>query len=117
MPKRCFYSVVLPMVQPDCCAECPLLGLIPKGERLKGSKETHVCLGTYEALSGRGTKVRASGRDGNHPWRRPCDKKWGLWTTLPGRVFGYRSEYYLRYRLPVEQGRQMVIKFHGNAKN
>lgn len=112
MPKRLHYMVTLPMEKPDCCAECPLVGIIPKNERPHGSKETHVCLGTHEALSGRGIKVRASEKDSHHPLRRPCDGRWRMWATLPGRQYAVRTEYYQIYRLPYEQGLQMVIKFH-----
>lgn len=116
MPRKLNYMVGLPMEQPDCCAECPLVGVIPKEQRPKGSKETHVCLGTHEALSGRGIKVRASRRDVHHPLRRPCDARWRMWVTLPGRQYALKKEYYQIYRLPYEQGMQMVIKFHGNSK-
>lgn len=104
----------LPPEQPDCCLECPLCGLIPKDhpDRPKGSKETHVCLGTWEALTGRGIKVRASRRDSHHPLHRPCDTKWEAWMRLPERCFMLKDEAYLHYRLPFEDGLQFKIKFH-----
>lgn len=105
-------------VQPDCCFECPLVGLIPKGYagKPKGSKETHVCLGTWEALTGRGIKVRASGRDCHHPLRRPCDLKWEAWAKLPGGYFMLPDEAYLQYRVPFENGLQFRIKFHSRDR-
>ena len=113
MPKRNHTLITLPTVKPDCCAICPLVGLIPKHyDRPRGSKETHVCLGTYEALTGRGIKVRASQKDSNHRLRRPCDDKWDAWQLFPGRKFAVNTQYYLEFRVPYEQGMQMTIKFH-----
>ena len=60
MPKRNIVQLTLPPEKPDCCATCPLVGLVPKHLRQHRSKETHVCLGTMEALTGRGIQVRAS---------------------------------------------------------
>jgi hypothetical protein len=104
--------------QPDCCFDCPLCGLIPKGYagRPKGSKETHVCLGTREALTGRGIKVRASTRDSHHPLRRPCDTKWDAWVKAPGQNFCISDEAYLLFRLPFEHSLQFKIKFHRHDK-
>ena len=106
--------IKLPMAQPDCCFDCPLCGLIPKDHpgKPKGSKETHVCLGTWEALTGRGIKVRASQRDGHHPLRRPCDTKWEAWLLLDRQYFLISDEAYIHYRLPFEHGLQFTIKFH-----
>lgn len=106
--------IKLPPEQPDCCFECPLVGLIPKGykDRPKGSKETHVCLGTNEALSGRGIRVRASQRDSHHPLRRPCDNRWEAWMKAPERCFVIPDMVYLHFRLPFEDSLQFKIKFH-----
>ena len=93
--------IQLPPEQPDCCFDCP-----------KGSKETHVCLATWEALTGRGIKVRASERDSHHPLRRPCDNKWEAWMKLPERCFLLQDIVYLHYRIPFENGLQFKIKFH-----
>ena len=62
-------KVQLPPKKPDCCTECPLLGLIPKSvERPKYSKETRLCIGTAEALSERKTTIRESEQnDPKHP--------------------------------------------------
>ena len=112
MPKRVFRRIKLPMEQPDCSAVCPLLGLIPKSERPKGSKETHVCIAKQEAISGRGIRVKKSERDSHHPLRRPCDEEYELWTRLPGGCYPMKDEFYLRYRLPFQADMQMIIKFH-----
>ena len=45
MPKRNIVQIQLPAEKPDCCATCPLVGLVPKHLRQHRSKETHVCLG------------------------------------------------------------------------
>lgn len=102
MPKQLFTKVQLPAEQPSCCAACPLLGLIPPVERPKGSKETHVCLATHDALAGRGI---VSQHDRH---KRPCDHLWESWP----RVYGVQREHYMRYRVPYDQSKQMVIKFH-----
>ena len=111
MPKRNIVQIQLPPEKPHCCATCPLVGLVPKHLRQHRSKETHVCLGTMEALTGRGVQVRASNRDTNHPLRRPCDNRWNAWMTLPGRKLGISNVSYIQCRIPYEQGQQLQIKF------
>ena len=96
----------------DCCATCPLVGIIPKVNRPKGTKETHCCLGTMEALSGRGINVRASEKDSRHPWHRPCDNKWQAWMLFPKRTIHVNSIAYIQCRVPYEQSRQLTFKFH-----
>lgn len=106
-------KVPLPPQKPDRCIDCPLLGLVPKYvDRPKNSKETHVCIGTMEALTQRGTKIRASERDKNHPLRRPCDLRWDMWMTLPRRILFVNSDFYRECRIPYESTLQMQIKFH-----
>lgn len=113
MPKLLFTQVKLPANQPDCCVECPLLGLIPDYyDRPKNSKETMVCLGTNEALSGRGSKVRASNRDKFHPLRRPCDRQWKAWQRLPNRCLPVAIQAYNECRIPYQRKQQFKIKFH-----
>lgn len=113
MPKKNFIQVQLPAKQPDCCAECPLLGLVPKYvQRPKNSKETMVCLGTMEALTQRGSKIRASNRDATHPLHRPCDRIWKAWEQLPNRRLGISIQTYNDCRIPYEGTLQMRIRFH-----
>ena len=113
MPKRNIIQVQLPPEQPDCCAMCPLLGLVPKYvARPKNTKETHVCIGTMEALTQRGTKIRASQRDSHHPLHRPCDYRWAMWMTLPQRKLGLNYDTYRECRIPYEATLQLQIKFH-----
>lgn len=110
-----FTPVKLRIEQPDCCFDCPLCGVIPKGYvgRPKGSKKTHVCLGTMEALSGRGITITASSKqhDPHHKLKRPCDTKWEAWIKLEDQYFMMPDEAYLQFRLPFEQKLQMKIKF------
>ena len=107
MPKKVFEKVPLTETQPKCCAECPLCGIIPQNERPKGTKETHVCLGTRHALSGRGI-VSTS-----HRHKRPCDRRWKIWLRVPTRALVVPIDFYLKYRVPFEQSRrQMEIIFH-----
>lgn len=113
MPKRNIVQIQLPAEQPDCCAECPLIGLVPKYvARPKHSKETHVCIGTMEAITQRGSKVRASERDAAHPLRRPCDNRWPAWMSLPQRKLGVPIQSYNDCRIPYECTLQLQIKFH-----
>lgn len=113
MPKRNIVQIQLPPEQPDCCAECPLLGLVPKYvSRPKNSKETLVCCGTMEAITQRGSKVRASKRDTNHPLKRPCDNRWHSWMQLAGRKLGISTQTYNDCRIPYECTLQLQIKFH-----
>jgi hypothetical protein len=116
MPKRNIVKVQLPPVQPDCCAECPLLGVIPKQYRPHGSKETLVCLGTMDAMTPPFSRSRASTKDSKHPLRRPCDSRWIAWQTLPLRKLGISIQQYNECRLPYEQSLQMVFKFHRTNK-
>ena len=113
MPKHNTTPIQLPSEKPDCCALCPLVGIIPKGNRPKGSKETHCCLGTMEALSGRGVHVRASEKDSRHPWKRPCDNRWQAWMEqLPNRRLYISNIAYVQCRIPFEQSQQLTFKFH-----
>lgn len=113
MPKRVTVNIPLPFEKPDCCADCPLLGLVPKYvQRPKNSKETHVCMGTMEALSGRGTRAKASKRDAKHPLHRPCDLRWEAWQRLPGHALPVRTETFNDCRVPYESAQQLIIKFH-----
>ena len=106
-------KVLLPATQPDRCIDCPLLGLVPKYvDRPKHSKETHVCIGTMEALTQRSTKIRASQKDDHHPLRRPCDLRWEMWMTLPRRILSVNRDFYRECRIPYESTLQMQIKFH-----
>jgi hypothetical protein len=113
MPKRNIVLIQLPAEKPDCCAECPLLGTMPKYvARPKNSKETYVCCGILEARTQRGARVRASNRDSNHPLRRPCDNRWNAWMQLPGRKLGISTQTFNDCRIPYENTLQLKIKFH-----
>lgn len=112
MPKRNIIQIKLPPMQPDCCAECPLLGEIPNELRQHRSKETMVCLGTMEAMTRIGSRVRASQKDVNHKLHRPCDNKYSAWLRLPKMQLGIQIKAYNECRVPYEQGLQLQIKFH-----
>ena len=66
MPKRNFIKVRIPMQRPDCCMQCPLLGVVPKHQRPKGSMETYVCIPTRNAMTSRLVKSKVSGGDAKH---------------------------------------------------
>jgi len=111
-------KVQLPPIKPDNCASCVLCGLLPRTvSRPKYSKETHVCLGTMEAMTKRGIKIKASQRDAHHPLRRPCDDRWDMWMTLPRRILNVNRQFYAECRIPYENTLQIRIKFHNSPKD
>ena len=113
------HLIKLPEKQPDCCAICPLLGLIPKDRVPAKSYEKLVCLGTNEAMTQRASRIRASQRNSKHPLHRYCDNKWRFWMQLKNRCLGINSTMYLQCRIPYEQSQQMTfnfIKFHRQTK-
>lgn len=102
--------VLLKEQQPDCCAECPLLGLIPESQR-KG-KWTHVCCATGDAITRVGTRVRASSKDSKHPWHRPCDGLWEDWWGMNAQhVFKIPINRYIAWRQPYSFSLGLVINF------
>jgi hypothetical protein len=113
MPKKAIIPIQIPMEQPDCCARCPLIGLIPKNQRQPGVRQSYVCLGVLgEALPSKGIWTSASeAKQKKRKHHRPCDTRWDAWAQLPGRKFGMSYAHYLQYRLPYEQGNQLIIKF------
>ena len=107
-------KVQLPPKKPDCCTDCPLLGLIPKSvERPKYSKETRLCIGTAEALSERKTTIRESEQnDPKHPLKRPCDDHWDRWMNYPRRILNVNKALYRDSRDPYMSNLYPPIKFH-----
>ena len=106
--------IKLPDRQPDCCKECPLVGIIPESERKKGVRQSYCCLGTYphEALTSKSIEVRASVKKGTgHLHHRPCDDRWDEWMKLPQRIIGMSPESYRLCRLPFENRAQLAFKF------
>ena len=113
MPAKPFKQIQLHPEQPDCCNECPLLGLIPEAEREFGSQETLVCLGTRHALNARIARSRKSEHTPKHPLKRWCDDEWERWQEEP--YFGklpVRKIAVSRYRDPWERSQQFPIIFH-----
>ena len=110
MPKKNLIPIELPVEQPDCCATCKLVGLIPKGNRQ--GKYTHVCCATAEALTRRGIKVKASEKDSKHPLKRPCDAWYRNFVeTNPKRIWGLPRDRYFLWRVPYENEYELQIKF------
>lgn len=100
--------------QPDCCKECPLIGIIPEAYRQKGVRQSYCCLGTYPhtALTSKGIEVRASQRKGTgHLLHRPCDDRWEEWMKLPNHIFLLSAESYRLCRLPYENRAQLAFNF------
>ena len=82
-------------------------------KRQPGVRQSYVCLGVLgEALPSKGIWTSASeAKQKKRKHRRPCDTRWDAWAQLPGRKFGMSYANYLQYRLPYEQGNQLIIKF------
>ena len=106
----------LPVLKPDCCAECPLIGKIPQDRREYGSYETLICLGTMDAMTQRQSNIRASKRDSKHPLHRYCDTRWDAWQQLSGREFPIAIEIYNVFRMPYEMLLQPMIRFHKRGR-
>lgn len=110
--KKLFIQQPIPPVKPDRCVDCPLLGIIPKERRKKGSKKTMVCLGTMKAISQESTRIPESERAGTkHILHRPCDNKWDAWQSLPQMKIGISIQAYNECRIPYEQKQQYIIDF------
>lgn len=112
MPRLTTYRQHIPAEKPDCCEQCPFLGLIPKHRRKAGSKKTMLCLATMKAMSKEATCIRESERAGTrHPFHRPCDTRWEAWWQLPRQEMGISIQAYNECRIPYEQTREYVIDF------
>lgn len=112
MPRKNIIRIKLPPEQPDTCASCPLLGLIPKELRQNGVRQSFACLGTMDALTSKGIHSSAAAyKQMGRKWHRPCDAKWDAWMQLPGREFGISYQAYLQSRLPYEQKQQLIFHF------
>ena len=116
MPKRNFIKVKIAPVQPDRCMDCPLLGIVPKHQRPKGSLETYVCIPTRHAMTSRLIKSRVSEADAKHPRHRFCEKMWDAWAKLPNREFMMPVRAYIEERLPLEASLQLPIIFHNDRR-
>ncbi len=113
MPKKIFKTVKLPRQQPDCCIECPLLGVIPKKDLPKGCRETRVCIMTGDAMTPAFSRSRKSTKDRHHPLKRYCDHDWDLYQKPPiNGKYNIRIVDWVTYRLPYEEKKVLNIKFH-----
>ena len=111
---RNIQKVLLPPTKPDSCADCPLLGIVPRSvPRPKNSKETRLCIGTAEAMSERKSVKRESeSTDPKHPLRRPCDDHWARWMEYPRRTITVNKALYRDSRDPYMASLYPPIKFH-----
>ncbi len=113
MPKKIYKQIKLPVKQPDCCTECPLLGVIPKEELPKKCRETRVCLMTHDAMTPSLSRSQKSTKDKHHPLKRYCDHEWDLYHHPPlNGNFNLRIVDWIRYRMPYEERKVLSIKFH-----
>ena len=110
-------KIQLPSEKPDKCANCPLLGMIPKELKSKDKKDrfkSYICIGTKEALTKKFIYLSASERDKFHKLHRPCDYFWKIWQEFPLRKIEIDASYYTTFILPYEQSglKPLLIRFH-----
>ena len=105
--------VKLPPAKPDCCAKCPLLGLVPKSaEKPKYSKKSHLCIGLQKAMTeDKANKRESECTDPKHPLQRPCDLHWDRWMTYPHQIIKVNKALYRDSRDPYLETRQYTIDF------
>lgn len=97
-----YQNVPLPETKPDCCRDCKLLGIVPKGyPSPKYSKKTFLCIGVAKAMTEDKTFKRESqANDPKHPLVRPCDNHWDRWMTNPRRILKVNKNLYRDSRDP-----------------
>lgn len=103
MPRKTIVKVEIATEQPDCCQDCPLLGLVPKELIPPRSQESHLCIPTMHAMTARMSRSKRSEADKKHPRRRWCDDLWEVW-----RMVGFKDvsvDSYKNYREPLERKR------------
>ena len=100
---------------PDCCADCPLIGIIPKEYRRKGVRQSYCCLGVYphEPLTSKGITVKASDKRERtgHIWHRVCDDRWAVWWESSDHTLSISKDSYKLCRLPYENRHQLAFNF------
>ena len=110
LKKNC---VRISQEQPDRCDQCPLLGLIPEGQRQ--GKWTHVCCATGDPLTRVGIRINARERkvkDPKHPWSRGCDALWAdWWHANPHHTYRIPIDRYIAWRQPYEHSLGLRINF------
>ena len=100
--------------QPDCCAHCPLIGIIPEEHRIKGVRQSYCCLGVYphEALKSKGITVKQSDKQKTgHRLHRPCDGRWESWWESKDHAVSISKDSYRYCRLPYESRQQLAFHF------
>lgn len=110
MPKRNIVKIKIATEQPDCCLQCPLIGLVPKHRLPFGSQETHICIAMREAMTARKARSKRSEADAKHPRHRYCDHTWDAW--YQRGFYGVPTQAYIEERLPWQESQQLPIIFH-----
>lgn len=110
MPKITTVHIPILTEQPDCCDQCPLIGLVPKWRLSHGSQETRVCIATRHAMTARKARSKRSEADAKHPRHRYCDDKWDIWRERG--FYSISKDAYSQERVPWEESQQLPIIFH-----
>ena len=105
---------------PDCCARCPLIGIIPDDYKQRGVRQSYCCLGVHphEPLTSKGIVVSVSAKKEKtgHIHHRPCEDKWEVWYTNPGHMVTISKESYRLCRLPYESRQQLAFNFSSRKR-
>ncbi len=108
MPRNIFTKIQLPPEQPDKCSKCPLLGKRPAHELKKGERQAYCCLGVFNPdgfapLTSKGIENSASAyKSRQRKLHRPCDNRWDVWLSLPGRQLPITNAAWRERRYPYE---------------
>lgn len=118
MPRRNLTLITIPLIQPDCCRDCPLCGWVPNDLRAGGRYDSYICVATMTWLSCKTIGNLKSEQDPRHPMHRPCDDKYIAWSQLPRQRFAVGNEVYNTFILPMERQRQtqLILKFREQAR-
>ena len=101
---------------PESCERCPLIGIIPKEQRVAGLRQSYCCLGVwpYEPLTskGIGVDVEDKRRKTGHIKHRICEDRWETWyTSTPDHTVQISKDGYRFCRLPYEGRQQLAFNF------
>ncbi len=108
MPRNIFTQIQLPPEQPDRCSKCPLLGKRPAYELKRGERQAYCCLGVFTPegfapITSKGIENSAAAyKKSQRKLHRPCDSRWDVWLSLPGRRLPITNEAWRERRYPYE---------------
>lgn len=100
---------------PECCEKCPLIGIIPKEHRQRGTRQSYCCLGVWphEPLTSKGISVDVEDKRKRtgHITHRVCEDRWETWWQQPDHAVNISKDSYRFCRLPYESRQQLEFNF------